>query len=392
VLCISPGSGKHLSGHLDRTVYISGVPASCPRQDLLRALEDVLETSAPQSSSVATMTTAPPETASPASANINNSSAQPSSGSVPGGDSAHLSGAEAASSTPRSIARVLLAQPMWRARDAVHSFERSAWVVLRPDAPLDVPATVKLLRETRLPCPGPVDLTTGLASQGFSYRVMATQHSLRSPSHSLPAFLSSAHRVHADIARALRLAALLDEDRSVPSDCRLSRLLSPHAHPELLLAMQYPTELLDVALAYLRRVHFVSYYTGARFRDEAHMLSNAPNVISRSVPFHGGSLDSMSAGAKEESSAEDGTFAALRSPLPACDSDDTISKPPSPQVDEALARLDSWRLSASSHAPTASQPPEAGAPPGDQGSAEEAPPGDAMRVAETAPPRTPADG
>jgi hypothetical protein len=287
---------------------------------------------------------------------------------------------------------------MWRARESVHSFERSAWVVLRPDAPIDARAAVKLLRETRLPCPGPVDLMTGLPSAGFSYRVMATQHTLRSPAHSLPVFMSSAQRVHADTARALRLAALLDEDRGVPSDCRLSRLLSPYLHPELILAMQYPTEPLDVALAYLRRVHFVSYYTGARFRDEAHMLSNAPNVISRSVPFHEDSSHSMSAETKNEGVVDsDDAYAVLRNPLLVGNAidDGGILRPSSAMVDEGLARLDSWRLTTTSNnIQVPLKEPEAGAA-GErvlgQGSPEEAPSNDTPRAAGTVP-RTPADG
>ena len=43
-------------------------------------------------------------------------------------------------------------------------------------------------------------------------------------------------------------------------------------------ALKYPTDKLDISIAYLRRVHFVTFYGAKRYRDEAHMLSMAPSV------------------------------------------------------------------------------------------------------------------
>jgi len=39
-----------------------------------------------------------------------------------------------------------------------------------------------------------------------------------------------------------------------------------------------------VALAYLRRVHFVMFYGGRRYRDEAHLLALAPSTLHRARP------------------------------------------------------------------------------------------------------------
>ena len=37
----------------------------------------------------------------------------------------------------------------------------------------------------------------------------------------------------------------------------------------------------DIAIAYLRRVHFVTFYGGRRYRDEAHLLAMAPSLTHR---------------------------------------------------------------------------------------------------------------
>ena len=56
-------------------------------------------------------------------------------------------------------------------------------------------------------------------------------------------------------------------------------------HPSVVEAITKPIEHLDVAIAYLRRVHFVSFYSGRRYRDESHLLAMAPSVMYRSRPF-----------------------------------------------------------------------------------------------------------
>jgi hypothetical protein len=98
--------------------------------------------------------------------------------------------------------------------------------------------------------------------------------------------------VYADIQRAVELARLLDEDRAIPLEHRLATTLH---HPSIVEAVTKPTEHLDVVCAYLRRVHFVNYYGGKRFRDEAHMLSMGmltfrgvacvPDDVSKAQPY-----------------------------------------------------------------------------------------------------------
>jgi hypothetical protein len=104
-----------------------------------------------------------------------------------------------------------------------------------------------------------------------------------------------------DTTKATLLAELLDEYRQVPLESRLAAINADTALTAALDTLgdgstsvefssgQIPlcgaTAKLDLALGYLRRVHFVSYYGGKRFRDEAHMLSLSASVIYRSLPY-----------------------------------------------------------------------------------------------------------
>ncbi|CAM9369271.1 unnamed protein product, partial [Ectocarpus fasciculatus] len=215
-------SGKHIPGHKDRTVYISGIPASCPRAAVENGVREALE-----------------------------AAAGCSEGAVPGVD------------------RLLLAQPSWRRKEQAMSFEKNAWVVLAPGA--DVKAATRVLQEHRFKCPGPPD-STGQRSEGFLFRVTAHQHSFKGVTV-LPAHMSEPARVASDTGKAAELAELLDAERGVPAESRLAALLSPRSSPALVAAMRQPTDVLDLAVAYLRRVHFVLFYAGMRFHDEAHLLT-----------------------------------------------------------------------------------------------------------------------
>lgn len=200
------------------------------------------------------------------------------------------------------VDRVLLAQPMWHKKELAMSFDKCAWVVLAPGA-LDMKTALRALRDCRFSCPGPVDTATGLPTEGFTFRVTLNQHSFRGVM-SLPDHMSSPRRVAADTWKAMRLAHLLDKERGVPETCRLSHLLSPKSNPDLVNWMRQPTDILDVSIAYLRRVHFVVYYAGLRFHDEAHLLTS-PYIFVRGVPY-----------------------CLPRPPLPSCGPPPAVSAPP----------------------------------------------------------------
>lgn len=143
---------------------------------------------------------------------------------------------------------------------------------------------LKALKELKIELPGIVDISTGLETKGLNFVVQAFPHAPRQPPL-LPEFLSSTGRVTFDTARALELASNLDFDRSVPEQTRLCTTLArlqQYFSEDRVLELLHSDEL-DICIAYLRRVHFVVYYSGRKYRDEAHLLSQSPGVICRSA-------------------------------------------------------------------------------------------------------------
>jgi len=89
-------------------------------------------------------------------------------------------------------------------------------------------------------------------------------------------------RVQSDTVKALELATLLDEEKKVPEESRLTSILESEV---IVNALVKPTDRLDLAIAYLRRVHFFSFYGGRKYRDESHLLGFCPSVIHRSKGY-----------------------------------------------------------------------------------------------------------
>ena len=143
---------------------------------------------------------------------------------------------------------------------------------------------------------GPVDPVNGEASVRTRFNAQIQQHFIRSNIHTLPEHLSHPHRISignfylfsysmccfiliyvlyimlymisviihiTDTFNACQLADLLDTDKNVPEEIRLSTILKNtkiHQSCELI------TDKLDIAIAYLRRVHFVTFYGGRLFQ------------------------------------------------------------------------------------------------------------------------------
>jgi hypothetical protein len=97
---------------------------------------------------------------------------------------------------------------------------------------------------------------------------------------------SSSLRVDYDTIKSIELAAQLDIKRNVPVNTRLEAILDETTLPQVQDSLVKPTDKLDLAIAYLRRVHFVSYYNSKRFRDESHLLMMASSLLYRCVPYH----------------------------------------------------------------------------------------------------------
>jgi hypothetical protein len=229
--------GRHLSGHENRTLYLSSVHACCPKKVLKSAIISAL-------------------TSNMGKFAINEV-------------------------TPD---RIVISQPSWGSRN-VEKFERSAWVVM----PTISAATYALEKLKSLEIAVPIrnngqdtsDLT-------FSFKLQAAMHVPRLNLHGLPDYLSFSARIHADLHRAELLAELLDEDRQVPNECRISNVLQEEVVRENVKCL---VDHLDLIISYLRRVHFTTFYGAKRFRDEAHLLSIAPSVIFRSIPYVGDSAE-----------------------------------------------------------------------------------------------------
>lgn len=85
----------------------------------------------------------------------------------------------------------------------------------------------------------------------------------QAPSHPcavLSAALSSKSRIARDKKAAILMARALDVNKQIPTECRLDELLES-------LTDQPEEDVLDVAIAYLRRVHLFSFYNGCSMAD-----------------------------------------------------------------------------------------------------------------------------
>lgn len=217
-------AGRLFDGHGQRTVYIPGVHACCPKAVFRSVVTAAL---------------------------------------APAGDEAQDSAV-----LPD---RVLISHPVWSQR-ALERFERSAWVVF--PSVRAARRGLDILKGLQVKVPGPVD-AKGEPTVAFQFTVQAMMHNPR-PAHVLPEHMSSSRRLRADLVRALEIAALLDAERNLPGDQRLQSLLAAAGPLSVV-------QRLDVTIAYLRRVHLVAYYSGKRFRDEAHLLAQAPSPTFRSA-------------------------------------------------------------------------------------------------------------
>jgi hypothetical protein len=152
-------------------------------------------------------------------------------------------------------------------------------------SPDDAKDAQNRLHNYRLKVLGPVDLQTGVGTLGFTFNITSCSiHNPQSKGHSyLHEEMSSASRIAFDTQRATELCILLDEDKAIPVTQDITAVLKCCGTAELCAIS--PTYKLDLVLAYLRRVHLVSYYAARKFRDEAQLLSFAPEVVYRKSSF-----------------------------------------------------------------------------------------------------------
>jgi hypothetical protein len=161
-----------------------------------------------------------------------------------------------------------------------------AWLTLKDDA--NITATLKAVRDLRIQISDNITQKSNEIS-GVSFRLQAAIHTPKSLSP-LPDFMSNESRIAYDTARAETLATLLDEEKDVPEEQRLVTILTKLSDAATSSSKEddcnfvmLPSDRLDVAIAYLRRVHFFLYYSGKMFMDESQLLSAAPSVLGRSA-------------------------------------------------------------------------------------------------------------
>ncbi len=117
----------------------------------------------------------------------------------------------------------------------------------------------------------------------LQFKVQASLHSSRMLNN-LPDFMSQSNRIYNDIERAMKLALLLDEERDIPEINRLYNILF-NANDRIMELFELPTQHLDVCIAYLRRVHFLSFYAGKIFPEESYLLAMSSSVVYRNKPY-----------------------------------------------------------------------------------------------------------
>lgn len=248
---------RHCSGHYDRTLAFSSIHACCTRGAFKTAITDALAAADPP--------IAAPE-------------------------------------------RIILGQPVWTAANKFERsparFERSGWIVM-PTAD-DAKAALVALLELRIGVPGPNDEERGEPTTLFTFCPQVVMHTPRA-NFVMSDIFSIASRVAYDTVRAVELSATMDGFRSVPEESRLAALLAEIPAEAFVL----PTDKLDLAIGYLRRVHLLSYYMGKKFVDEAHMLTYAANIQSRSAPYRLEETASSVVGGAEGAAADAGTAEAV---------------------------------------------------------------------------------
>ena len=120
----------------------------------------------------------------------------------------------------------------------------------------------------------------------------------------LSATLSSTQRIKDDQVAALNLAKAYDNRREIPAECRLESLL-PKAVPSVNAEESEPQAIedaLDVTIAYLRRVHLLSFYNGCQLAPRVSEVFNGNHAAS-TIHLRLANADELLAEPKGEPSA-----------------------------------------------------------------------------------------
>jgi len=222
--------------------------------------------------------------------------------------------------------RISITSPTWV---TLKQFVRTAYIVLH--TPAAALAAVDVIKKTRFSIPGPIDAGKGEATQLDTFSVETALYQAQ-PAIPLKQWYSNSRRVAKDLERAVELAELLDQRYAVPAEHALTSLL---ALQEVMDACALPSDALDVSICYLRRVHFVAFYAGKRFKDEADLLFElAPSHVRTAPYFVDVEADAAAAGA------------VLKSPegkMESADSTDVVSSNDTAAANDADAEADAGK-------------------------------------------------
>lgn len=268
---IASDSGKYIPGHLDRTLYLTGIHANCPKQivkDSIFSVVKILELEQ--------------EGSEDADAEVSPFLQQVKSHSV------ELGLDEDSDIYDLIVDRLLISQPTWTNRG---KFERSGWLVLRNTKYVD--EMLRLLKDLEIVVPGSVSPHTGEpAVDSYRFNITVNQHVTKSYKHNNSRGSSKiVPNINSDESAARRIAWYLDEERNIPNEYRLHSILSivdPIIDASTGLEyVFFTTDVLDIAVNYLKRVHLIAFYECKRFIDEAHLLSINSSIALRDVRYYG---------------------------------------------------------------------------------------------------------
>ena len=244
-----------------------------------------------------------------------------------------ISDALAAATEPviSPASRIIIGPPFWVGHSPPR-FECGAWVVMSSGEEAKNASNSLSKGRFSVPLPGPWDEQKGEITQGVKVQPEMTRHSPHEKTNYLPEFFSHEQRVTFDTARAIELASKLDDARQVPEDSRLATILQEleAAAPAEDSALAVPTARLDLAIAYLRRVHLVAYYLGQKFLDEGHLLAVASHLTMRC-----GQFKSTAALAAEGTGAEQAVAVPLKRKERDEDGGDDVAAQPGTEATEA---------------------------------------------------------
>jgi len=260
--CILKHSGvsKYFPGHIGRAIYLAGIPDCCTKTQLKTAILTAL--TSPESNRYDIIGFKSSEKTSPTVDVEEDKVEETAIELIPD--------------------RIVISPPQWT-KKGQYLHERSAWVIMSTAAQAQL--ALKLLKNLVVSIRDHEKITSEVTEVIYEFTLLAKLHTPKIAPF-LSDALSHSNRVFVDEKVTQELASLLDEERNVSVDNRLSAILDETLHPEVAVALsQKPTSTLDLSIAYLRRVHFVDFYRGRKFRDEAHLLSVASGISYRSIPF-----------------------------------------------------------------------------------------------------------